>query len=73
MRKCAKSSKNIRKCAKTWESMRKCAKSSEIVPKPEKVCLSMDQRVLYNKTRESVDAYADVLFDLQQQILTSRV
>jgi hypothetical protein len=31
------------------------------------------QRVLYNKTRESVDAYADMLFDLQQKILTSRV
>ncbi len=31
------------------------------------------QRVQYNKTRESVYAYADMLFDLQQQILTSRV
>ena len=33
---------------------------------------AMRQRVQYNKTRESVDAYADMLFDLQQQILTSR-
>jgi len=26
-----------------------------------------NQRVLYNKTRDSVDAYADMLFDLQPQ------
>ncbi len=31
-----------------------------------------NQRVLYNKTRESVDAYADMLYDLLQQILSSR-
>jgi hypothetical protein len=36
------------------------------------VSVGSNQRVQYNKTRESVDAYADMLFDLQQQILTSR-
>ncbi len=33
--------------------------------------LISDQSVLYNKCRESVDAYGDMLFEVQQQILTT--